>query len=232
MVVSPHLDDAALSCAEHIRSWREQGHTVEVITLFTEFGDVEPSAYMKRFMIEQGFKSNEEYTSGRLQEDHRAMQLMEVKYHHAGLRDAGFREMNGRLLYADYKALTTTCTDTEPLTREAAVTAFRQMESPDLAIAPLGIGSHIDHLIAREACCEAWPDAKNGYYFDFPYARNPLKYRLSLFRVLRGLKLSVKRLSAWKLELLNCYKSQMPFLFRGRPFYPEILFLPRIAAHF
>jgi LmbE family N-acetylglucosaminyl deacetylase len=187
---------------------------------------------MKRFMIEQGFKSNEEYTSGRLLEDRSAMQLMEVKYHHAGLRDAGFREMNGRLLYPDYKALSTTSMDTEPLTREAAVNAFRRLEAPQVVIAPLGIGNHIDHLIAREACGAAWPDAKVGYYFDFPYARNPLKYRLYLIRFLKGLKVSVKRFSEWKLELLSCYKSQMPFLFRGRPFYPEILFLPRIAAHF
>ena len=227
LVVSPHLDDAAISCADHIRRWRSQGHTVRVTTLFTDFGEAQPSDYMKRFLIDQGFKNNQDYSSARKTEDHAAMQRLDVEYLHGGLRDAGFRELNGTLLYPDYKALTRSKIEGNALAILDKIKFVLSVSpSPDLVVAPLGIGNHIDHLIAREASRSSSSHSALGFYFDFPYARNPLKYRVTLFRLLKGLQLSVMKLSSWKREVLACYKTQMPYLFRTRPFYPEVLFLP------
>ena len=105
---------------------------------------------------------------------------------------------------------------------------LRQLPLPGLVLAPLGIGNHIDHLIVREAVRNTWSEkAPIGYYFDLPYARNPLKYSLSIFRFFSNCKISLRFVSPWKIDVLGNYATQMPYLFRGRPRFPEIVLLPR-----
>jgi LmbE family N-acetylglucosaminyl deacetylase len=229
LVVSPHFDDAALSCAEHIRSWRATGHEVTVATLFSEFGSDPASSFMAPFLRAKNFRSVPEYEVARREEDVRAMKLMGVSYKWLGLCDAGFRQRQGRAAYSNRQELTSgklgpeeTHIVDEARQRLAAIAA------PDFMVAPMGIGGHVDHLVARTACQKlASSGPPLAYYADFPYARNPLNFTLSVCKLVKGLRISARRMTQWKREVLAQYQSQMSFLFRGRPYYPEVLFLPR-----
>ena len=99
LIASPHLDDAALSCAEHIKSWQAAGDQVHVVSLFTDFGSRSPSDYMRPVMREQGCEDILRYGDVRRSEDHVAMKKMGVEFTHAGFRDAAFRESNGRFFF-------------------------------------------------------------------------------------------------------------------------------------
>jgi LmbE family N-acetylglucosaminyl deacetylase len=231
-VISPHLDDAVLSCADHIRCWRDRGHCVEVATLFTDFGTTPPSDFMAPFIRKQGFKTVSEYADARRLEDSQAMAMLGVSYRHAGLCDAGFRCHGATPIYKDYRALTSGIISPDQVSvLEKAQTQLQELAQPDVAIAPLGIGGHVDHVIAREACRTVWGGPNTiGYYADFPYARNPRNYSFATFKFLKQLRFSVKFITDWKRNLLAQYRTQTPYFFRSRPRYPEILFLPSPLA--
>jgi len=157
---------------------------------------------------------------------------MGVQFEHAGFRDAAFRESGGQLVYSDYGALTSgRIASADAMVLEEIRSLFRKLPLSDLIVAPLGVGKHVDHLIVREAAREVWQDETPlGFYFDQPYARNPLKYPASIFRFFANQRFSLRFVSEWKVEVLSAYATQMPYLFRGRPCFPEILLLPRRIA--
>ena len=37
VVISPHLDDAVVSCCDHILDWKKKGNRVRILTIFTAF---------------------------------------------------------------------------------------------------------------------------------------------------------------------------------------------------
>lgn len=126
LFVSPHLDDAALSCAGRIGA----SGRVLVVTLFTS-GD--------------GYEA-------RIAEDDAAMRLLGADALHLGLRDApwrsqAYREARGILLGWD---------PGDDDTMQRVVDALRQLRERTGAalIGPLGVGEHVDHRIAHAASRE------------------------------------------------------------------------------
>jgi len=227
VVVSPHLDDAVLDCGDHVRSWLAGGCEVLVITVFTSFAAPRVSPYQQEFMRRLGVDGVEKFERLRLEEDRQAMQRLGVEYRHLGFTDAGFRSRNGRLLYPSYRDL---CDgrindDDRRLVREIA-DQLSPFVSEAQAIVPLGVGLHRDHLIAKEAVESALPAERVSYCVDFPYARNPLKWRPGQLWALVASGRSFKLMSCEKRAALACYESQIRFMFRGRPIFPEIVLGP------
>jgi hypothetical protein len=95
--------------------------------------------------------------------------------------------------------------------------AFRNMESAALVLAPLAIGGHIDHLLARTAAMNAIPCEKIAFYEDLPYAaRVPAEpsswHRLSGAHVAwtcRCYPRPTPGLPGSKLQYALCYSSQV-----------------------
>jgi LmbE family N-acetylglucosaminyl deacetylase len=233
LILSPHLDDAALSCAEHIKLWRDQDLPIHVTTVFTEFGSQAPSAYMKRFMSPHGCHDAVEYGRVRREEDRQAMEVMQVTFSHAGFVDAGFRQSKDGPLYRDYRALTSWRIGEEARPIFEQVKAlFHQWPVPGLIVSPLGVGGHIDHLLVREAALAVWNGKTDtAFYVEFPYGLRPWKYRPCLVRYLRGQQISLKGFSLWKHGVIGRYQTQVPHLFRRKPGYLEVIFLPRKFRH-
>lgn len=85
LLVSPHLDDAALSCGVLL----DRGEPLDVLTVFTGVPEHPVETEWDR---RSGFSSAAEAMAARLQEDHIAFQGSGHRLHHLGLLDHGYSQ--------------------------------------------------------------------------------------------------------------------------------------------
>lgn len=237
-IVSPHLDDAALSCADHALTWRAAGEEVLVVNVFTAAGTSMPlSSLMRPILQASQVVDAEQYVALRLREDHRCLDALGLRACQLGFTDAGFRGA-GTPDYPTLAALRTGRLLTPELDLVAAVAgalaqAVRGVGGDGgvgdvrLAVAPLGIGRHVDHLITRAACEQVFGADRLAFYADMPYARAPWRWSWPDLQRLAGARKSIKPMTPVKRAALAHYASQMPLMFRGTPRYPELVLLPQ-----
>jgi LmbE family N-acetylglucosaminyl deacetylase len=196
VVVSPHLDDAALSCGE-LLSRPGRAATAVVLTLFTECSaprTLSASAYLRQCGVPAD-RAGQLYADRR-GEDSAALDGLGVRWEHAGLEDAlfrkredaspGWRAAAGRLLpellhvYPTYRWHVArgrvSPRDTGVLARVASLLDAEvdreRAHGPVVLVAPLGVGGHVDHVLARDAAREAGRRAGAPvlHYADVPYS--------------------------------------------------------------
>lgn len=227
-IVSPHYDDAALSCADHARAWLRAGAQPLVVNVFTAAGAVgADSALMAPSLAAAGVSSALAYAEIRQAEDQACMQALGLRAVDLGFVDAGFRGAEVPD-YPDLNAVSVAKLSAREQDRVSQVArALSAYAHAQLALCPLAIGNHVDHLITRAACERVFPSTCLAYYADMPYARAPWRWTWSAFRKLPRRRISLITMSIGKRAALALYHSQMAVLFRAPPRYPEILLLPR-----
>jgi len=224
IILSPHLDDAALSCSDHIHAWNTAGHNITVVTIFSSFQTTVVSDYLRGYMEASGITTVEELEHHRKQEDAAATQLMGCRAEYLDFIDAGYRQHNDKPDYADYRELCPfRISEQEYPAIDEIVIRLSKHSGADLIVAPLGVGGHIDHLMTRLVAEKISPDDRLAYYVDFPYALNPFKWRPKYINTFLSYKQSIQWISTFKRSIIDCYPSQVAYLFRMKPRYPEIL---------
>lgn len=151
VVVSPHLDDAVLSCGQVLAA--HPGSTV--VTLFAGFPA--PDAPLTEWDQRCGFPNGEQAVAHRREEDRIALSLLEARPDWLDFLDAQYA--------------------VSPTPDElAAALAERLPElSPDAVLFPLGL-FHSDHVLAHQAALKALaavPHALRLAYEDVPYRAMP-----------------------------------------------------------
>lgn len=170
VVVSPHLDDAALSVGATLHALAARGCRIVVATVFTadEPADL-PSEVARRLHRLWG---GERVMAGRRGEDEVACRRLGVDFRHLGLADALHRlDHRGEASYASLKALFRTPVAADaPVAGEVA--AVLRALAPPMLLAPLAIGRHVDHQHARQGAelAAASLGCPIVLYEDFPYA--------------------------------------------------------------
>lgn len=242
IVLSPHLDDAALSCGA-LMMHAVQHTSVTVVTLFTEGGEPPYTLSGRRYLHLMGARSAPAVYQRRRIEDQEALEASGVKCVHVGLTDALFRRnprprldtcsLRARFLpelvhvYPTYR-LHVTAGHVAPAdadtVRDVCDIVQRLVGSgPNILLAPLGIGGHVDHVLVRSVAeCSVSPVV---YYGDVPYNNRHPVHRAFIRR--NGLVESRWDGSAEaKAKLVQAYGTQVQALFRrGRvPLVPEIFF--------
>ena len=223
IVFSPHLDDAALDCADHILAWKKLGLHVRVVTVFTKSASQSPA--------DSSCDSLDALERRRTYEDKEAMRLLGVSWNHLSFADEEVRRKKN--WYGTSERLGLEAPNARIL--GALVSAITPFRNGSLFVSPLGIGGHIDHLLVREAAQFKTDPAAICYYVDYPYALSVLNWtRSDILRVIRRKK-SIKVMSKAKKQLLETYSSQIPPIFSHTRFsvswitwtllgaYPEIL---------
>jgi LmbE family N-acetylglucosaminyl deacetylase len=184
LFLSPHLDDAVLSCGALIGALAERAKPV-VATIFTE-SDPPPHTFAARsFLRRCAAGSAAELFAARRLEDETALRGIGAEFVHLGHPDALFRrrrvgpaECAGRLLpelahrYPTYRfdiaRGRVSRADRQLIARIAAqVTGLVDRVGAERIFCPLGVGRHVDHLIARTVG-EQFP-GQVIFYSDFPY---------------------------------------------------------------
>jgi LmbE family N-acetylglucosaminyl deacetylase len=231
--VSPHLDDAALSCGASIWSLGRAGCTCEVVTLFAGETTGPVSSFARRFNAVCSLTI--EGTNQRRCEDREAMAALAAEMDHWPTLDAIYRtDDNGRPLYPSRSALFRALQpDDDALVERLAGEPYvaSAVARADALVVPLAIGGHVDHVIARR-CIEmfmcAHPcRAQLIFYEDLPYACRATR-RQREARVPLGFSPVVARLSAEafdaKARAILCYRSQAGMLRRaGRTCVQQLL---------
>jgi LmbE family N-acetylglucosaminyl deacetylase len=160
LFLSPHLDDAILSCAGRIQRHVARGERVVLLTAFSH-ADPDDAADW----------------AARRREDERAAARLAAEVRWLGLPDAPFRDPQ----YVDFAAITGPHAPGDAAWRERLSERLRaelHALQPATLYAPLGVGDHVDHRLVHEAAAAL--DPPPTHYEDHPYALVPHAVRRRL----------------------------------------------------
>ena len=238
VAVSPHLDDAVLSCGA-LLGYLAPRCQVTVVTVFTAASPPPWPLPARRQMRAIGEPDAERFYRQRQAEDACVLAGMGAAWVHLGFPDALFRRVGpgpgllpgrprraayptfrfdaarGRIAAADTRLIEEIAAATDGVVRSAGAR---------LLLAPLGVGRHVDHLITRSATRGLGPRAV--YYSDFPYSETAVpdagfirRHCLIPHPWLAGREENAHRIAG--------YRSQVGGLFPGGtiPTRPEIYWL-------
>lgn len=233
--LSPHLDDAVLSCGGAIHRRWAMGEQVLVITIFAgNFEGGEPSP----FALEQHnyWGDPPRPMALRRAEDLAALALLGAETQHLGYLDAVYRTgPEGQWLYPNLEALLGDICSLDPVygegIRKLADRLVGLMPSgvPTVIYAPLGAGGHVDHqlvhLAARELLGRGY---RVAFYEDYPYVEHAGVLERTLANAgaeswdLEIIPLDAADLTA-KVSAVGYYQTQMGVLFGGVEAMPSRL---------
>ncbi len=223
-MVSPHLDDAALSVGATIAERSLLGQLTDVVTVFSGPGEPPLSPVARRFHGECGL--DEDAVAVRMREDASAMAILGAAQHHLGFPDAIYRRRaDGGWLCEDRYDMFRPGGAGEPgLTGEitAALADRCRRTRPGLLVTCRGIGGHIDHLMTRDAALAVavLEELPILLWEDLPYAlRQPESGELDDPRDFAPSALAWSR----KWRAIRSYASQIPMLWPGGQNWLEML---------
>ena len=222
VILSPHLDDAALSCGGLLHAL--QGVSTLVVTLCS--GNPPPLVGADGTVKAP---SRRGHVSPRIRrrEDIAAMRSIRAEFVHLSFPDAIYRRSQaGKLIYRNERERWVAPRADDAIYIEELHQLLRRIcldLGSILLVSPMGIGDHVDHQItARVALRLAQAGASLLFYEDFPYVANPSSGRgdsdgpaqaLARLRLAPAERFIVPVDVEGKMRLLGHYASQVPVLF-------------------
>jgi LmbE family N-acetylglucosaminyl deacetylase len=182
--LSPHLDDAVLSCGALLRRAAGAGEAT-VATVFSEAAPGPHTRAARSFLRQCGAAGAEALFAERRAEDVEVVEAAGARAVHLGRRDALFRTRRG--VPGVLGGLLPELTHRYPTFRfdiargrvsggdrdlpsriAEQVEALLARTGAQVVFCPLGVGSHVDHVLVRSVGPEL--GGRVVYYADFPYA--------------------------------------------------------------
>lgn len=213
--ISPHLDDAILSCGGLIREQTSSKTQVEIWTICA--GDP-PDVNLSPFAITQHTKwgTGMDASSLRRAEDVTACQIVGARYRHLPFLDCIYRQSNdGSWLYPSEQSIFGELSVEDAVTIHTLRTFLATiLKANDILVIPLTVGNHVDHQLVRIAAEEL--ERPLLYYADAPYA---IKHPENIIDVTQTFNsqlynFSLQSLDSWQ-EASQAYISQIDVLFDG-----------------
>jgi len=211
--LSPHFDDAVLSCGGWIWEQANAGIPVQVWTICSGEPPIGPLSMQARHCHRVwGTGSGRETVALRRLEDQAANRAVGASWRHLSLPDCIYRlSPRGDPLYPG--AVNVLPHKLEAGLDQALAAEIQAGLEPDDQVAcPLAIGGHVDHLLTRAAALRLGRPI--WYYADLPYL---LREPTALAPAVQGLReafhpVSSEGLQAW-LNGVSAHASQMLMLF-------------------
>lgn len=173
LYLSPHLDDAALSCGGHLLARVAAGDDVRVVNIFAGIPDYSHlSTYARRQHAKWG-DPTDPYAARRA-EDEAALSTVGITVDTWDWLDAIYRPPGGPFFYNNHDEVFGPIhpneRDTAP--RLAARCDALAADLSDVTwYTPLAVGGHVDHRIVRDAGYLLHSHGHHvAFYEDFPYA--------------------------------------------------------------
>ena len=218
--LSPHLDDAILSCGGQIFEQVRKGVRVLLVTVAAGEPEATVHSPFAEFLHHNWQLTAEEVVSRRRAEDGAAAKRLGAAHRHWSLPDAIYRvnPKSGEPLYTSDEDIFGERDESEqPLIGELAQKIAKLPQGRQL-IAPLAVGNHVDHQLVRRAAEAAHGDGLL-YYEDYPYVQRDRSALRALLQPREQWRSTVVRLSQEalqaKIEAISCYRSQLGVLFGG-----------------
>jgi LmbE family N-acetylglucosaminyl deacetylase len=169
--LSPHFDDAVLSCGGLIRAQSQEGLAVEIWTIFA--GDPPPgplSEFALKLHTLWGTGDGPATIELRKGEDEAAAGCVGADVVHFEFADCIYRHgPDGAFLYPESVFVPPVPADAD-LPARIAETLESELLPGDILVCPLALGGHVDHVLARQAIERLGRPL--WYYADFPYLVN------------------------------------------------------------
>ena len=163
LLLSPHLDDVAFSCAATARHLLRGGWDVQLVTIFTQ-SVLHPQGFALACQLDKGLAPDADYMALRRAEDAEFCRIVGLEnYAHWPFAEAPHRG------YESAPELFGGVKPGDEIWRDIAA-RLGEIETPDTVFAPQGLGNHVDHLqTIRAVRARGW-DAQAFWYRDTPYA--------------------------------------------------------------
>ena len=167
-LLSPHLDDAVLSCGGLIARWINRGYDVTVLTIFAGDPPPGPLSPFAQELHSQWDQADGAVASRRA-EDRIACGRLGASVAHLAFPDALYRRSAaGDPLYPNEASVFGGIQPEEdPLVEAICAELSPAHEAESTWLCPIGIGGHVDHRLTRRAAerlgVGLW------YYRDLPY---------------------------------------------------------------
>ena len=213
--LSPHFDDAVLSCGGSMGLQRMAGHQALVVTIFGGTGTAPLTPFAQQLQREMSFgPTAEDAVARRREEDAAACEHLGADALWLDLPDALYRG------YSSRDALFGGVDRTDVAIEEQVTKILQEIRtrSPLAVIySPLGIGHHVDHQLVCSAADHLVQQKTNiKFYEDFPYVTSQGALRDRQQEL--GLKMEpeMNEVSSHipaKVEAIAMYRSQVPQLF-------------------
>ncbi len=210
--LSPHLDDAVLSCGAII--WNQIHSDRAAVEIWTIFSGDPPPGRLFPFarLLHLRWKTGAEGPAARRVEDNTACRTLGCAPVHLNLPDCIYRSIPGtnqpRIRKNDDLFRFNPAKD-NPLIEELTQVINAALPEKSILVVPLGVGGHIDHLITRAAAESL--DMPLRYFADFPYSGDhPEDIERITDRSLKSIQypLSGAALQAWQTAIM-AYRSQI-----------------------
>jgi LmbE family N-acetylglucosaminyl deacetylase len=215
MILSPHLDDSVLSCGGLMTDAHRRGVHVLVITVFNGRPILPVSAAAARFHARCGH-SDDRAMDEREAEDDRALAVVGAQTERLHPPEALYRRYpDGTAMYEADSAIFTDGVPPSDHTPDAVANRIAElMDSvrPDLVLAPVGIGGHVDHLLVSAVAQQL--DCTVLHYEDVPYVIYDHCRDWQRASGVRTACLHHCSDQAWsaKISAISCYESQLEVL--------------------
>ncbi len=232
--LSPHLDDAVLSCGGAIHRRAAAGETVLVLTIFS--GEARSDRGLSPFALYQHAQWGHlpRPMAQRRAEDLAALLRLRAEAQHLGYLDAVYRaDAAGRWLYTDLETLMGQVHPADPLLQDGVsglanlLNGLMPRGDNTVVYAPLGVGGHVDHRIVHLAARQLLARGHRlAFYEDYPYAERDGALEAALAAAgaegwqPEAVPLDAADLAA-KVAALGYYRSQMAVLFGGAEAMPS-----------
>ena len=211
--VSPHFDDAVLSCGGLIWEQTQKGIPVEIWTVCA--GDAPPGPLSLLAMVchqQWGIDTAENVVAARCAENQEAAAVVGAETVNFSIPDCIYRRSpSGDLLYPE-DVFVPIHTIEKNLHEDIAAALTSELQPGDMIVSPLAIGAHLDHVLTRLAAeqlvCPIW------YYADIPYLFNHPELLGATTEDLKDTlhPISEKGLEVWQ-SGIAAYASQILMLF-------------------
>ncbi|MBA3056474.1 MAG: PIG-L family deacetylase [Gammaproteobacteria bacterium] len=225
VILSPHLDDAALSCGGLLHALQERVSTL-VVSISCGSLRVVNADGSSKISTRRGHVSSR----SRRREDIAAMHSVDTDFVHLSFADGVYRRspLTGRLIYRNTRERWVLPRIEDLAHVEELYLVLRRLcldLGRILLISPMGIGHHVDHQIAAQVAVRMAATnagAELLFYEDFPYVADPHIGRGDQDDPLQALTrlhlAAAQRLVMLvdvdaKMALLRHYASQVPALF-------------------
>jgi LmbE family N-acetylglucosaminyl deacetylase len=214
--VSPHFDDAVLSCGGLIWEQTQKSLPVEIWTICA--GDAPPgrlSPLALNCHKQWGIKSARELVAARRKENLEAANRVGAETVDFSIPDCIYRRSPaGDILYSQDVFVPLNPVE-RGLDGDVAAALVSEIQPGDNIVCPLGIGGHLDHVMTRHAVerlkYHLW------YYADIPYLLNHPETLAATTEGLlsTGYPISEQGLRAWQ-KGIAAYVTQIPMLFKTK----------------
>ncbi|MBP8947823.1 MAG: PIG-L family deacetylase [Candidatus Promineofilum sp.] len=228
LYLSPHFDDAALSCGGQIATWTAAGQSVLVVTITG--GDPPADApsdtvrqlhdrWTASLTAEGAGGAAEAMVAQRRAEDRAALAVLGADWLHLPFLDCIYRcGPDDDALYPGPTDMFGPANPADAATLAALAEAFAALPAAGRVYLPLGVGGHVDHLATRRAAERVFTAPL--YYEEYPYTAWPGALAAALWdRPLRSSETSEVWLDAaalaTKIAAVAAYASQLSSFFTG-----------------